>query len=355
MSAPARDPLADEVIDRGGVPRDQYGRAKLVPLGGGERVPYTSMSTLAAQLNAYVQALHEWEIIKAVQGVAMSRELTAIAASSKYSTRIGDNDTGRNREEKLIMMDVIDKGKLLSGAHEKAMWGTAFHRFVEDRDPLGEPPEDMAEDIEAFHRALDLLGIKILATEVFVVNELLGAAGSFDYALHVPWLDGVVIGDSKTGKLKPDQCEIQLFGYAGSEIYDRDTDERIPFVDAFGMPANLEVGLVPHTPPMAKRTDLWPVDLVAGRGRAILARDVHRSNAEARKRYGKKVWAPLDVEQIAQSRARNAMQGASMAGPTVTEFRADLKRIHQQFRDVWTTDLTDYGKHLLAKVEADNG
>lgn len=352
---PTHDPF-DDTIGRGGVPRDGKGRALLVPPGGGERVPYTSVSTLAGQLNAYAKPLHDWETRMAVIGTAMSREDTAIAGSSRYSTRIGEEDEGRNREEAMILDELIARGKERAGGMQKARWGTAFHRFVEDPDPLGEPPEDMAPDIEAFRRTLDLLGIKILAAEVFIVNELLGSAGSFDYALLVPWRPGVVvIGDSKTGKLKPDQCEIQLAAYGcGSVIYDRDTDERIRFEDAFGMPADHQVGYVPHTPPMSGQTDLWPVDLEAGFQSALLARDVHRRNSEARKRYGKKVWQPVDIQVYGASAAQGAIERLRSVAEQMTfeAVRQELKAIHRQFREVWTDDLTQVGGRLLRERKA---
>lgn len=346
------DPL-DDTIGRGGVRRDGSGRALLVPPGGGERVPYTSMSTLAGQLNAFAKPLHQWEMRMAVIGTAMSREDTAIAGSSRYSTRIGEEDAGRNREEAAIIDEVIERGKERAGGNQKAQWGTGFHRYAEQDDPLGEPPEDMAGDIEAFRRTLELLGIKILATEVFVVNELLGAAGTFDYALLVPWRPNVVvIGDSKTGKLKPDQCEIQLAGYAvGSEIYDLDTDERISFENAFGMPADQELGYIPHTPPMSGQTELWPIDLVAGRGAASLASQVHRWNAYARKRYNKKVWKPVDVEAVGLERALGKMEALELASPSFEDARQQLRDLHREFKAVWTDELTQRGGRLLRTLK----
>jgi hypothetical protein len=348
---PDIDPLSEEAaVGRGGVPRDQYDRALLVPPEGGERRPYTSMSTLAKQLGSEF-ALHRWELRNVAKGVGMSRELSGIAGSSRYDTRLGEEDEGRNKEEGLILDEVVFQAKELAGAHQKARWGTAFHRYVEQEDPLGEPPEDMEPDIEAFRRKLKLLGIKILDTEVFVVNEELGACGSFDYLFMVPWRKLLVIGDSKTGKLKLDQDEIQLWGYAGSVIYDRDTDERMTFAEKYGMEVDPALGYTVHTAAMSGETDLWPLDLISGRDSANLAAAVHRRNSRVQKYYRKvKKAGPIDAVTIAQERAREAIGHAE--GMRWEPTRARLKEIAAEFKDVWTNELTDLGTALLRRAKA---
>lgn len=350
MTQPKFDPLEDNV-GRGGVIRDQYDRAMLVPPGGGARVPYTAMSTLAKQLGSDF-ALHRWDLRMTAKGVGMSRELSALAGSSRYDTRIGEDDADRNREEGLILDDVVERAKFLAGAHQKRDWGSAFHRYAEQPDPLGEPPVEMERDLQAFHRILDMLGITILATELFVVNEELHAAGSFDYALLVPWRPGViVIGDSKTGRKKLDNDEIQLWGYAGSEIYDRDTDERYTFEEALGLPVDQELAYTIRTAAESGEPELFPLDLVSGRESAILAMQVHARNSRVQKHY-RRVKA-LDVAEIAQQRALEAIDElAEDTSLTFEEVRAGLKRIHMQFKPIWTDRLTTYGGGVLRARKA---
>lgn len=342
---PEADPL-DPDVGRGGVPRDHWDRALLIPPGGGDRVPYTSMSTLAKQLGSDF-ALHRWELRQVAKGVGMSRELAGLAGSSQYDTRIGEEDDGRNREEGRVLDEVVLQAKELAGAHQKARWGSAFHRYAEQTDPLGEPPEDMGPDLEAFRKTLKILGIKILDVEVFVVNELLGAAGSFDYLLFVPWREKLVIGDSKTGVLHLDQDEIQLAGYAGSEIYDRDTDERCTFAEKYGMEVDQEYGLTLHTAVMSRQTDLHELDLVAGHESALLASQVHRRNREARQRYSKKAHRALDVEAYATSAAMAAIERLQFAELDFLTTSMQLKQIHRDFKDIWTDQLTQFGREVL--------
>lgn len=346
---PEADPLDPNTVGRGGVPRDGWDRALLIPPGGGDRVPYTSMSTLAKQLGSDF-ALQRWAERMTAKGIGMSRELSALAGSSRYDTRIGEEDTGRNREEGQLLDEWILQAKELAGAHQKARWGSAFHRYAEQADPLGQPPEDMAYDLAAFARTLRKAGIKMIDTEVFVVNEELGGAGSFDYLFMVPWRELLVIGDSKTGVLHLDQDEIQLFGYAGSVIYDRDTDERCTFEEKYGIGVDQEYGLTVHTAVQSGETVLHPLDLVAGRESAKLAAAVHRRNREVRQRYGKKNHQPVDVDAIALERAQKAIERLGLAaehGMTFEAVRAELKALHKEFKDVWTDELTQAGGSVL--------
>lgn len=346
VTAPAIDPL-DDTIGRGGVPRDGYGRAKLVPPGGGDRVPYTSMSTLAGVLGTD-KAIQRWNERMVAKGVGMSREDSAIAGSSRYDTRIGEEDESRNREEGLILDEVIQRAKDRAGGTQKANWGTAFHRYAETDDPLGEPPLDMVGDLEAFRKALRKAGIQILDTEVFVVNEELGAAGSFDYLLSVPWRELLVIGDSKTGRKSLDKDEIQLAGYAGSVIYDRDTDERRTFAEVYGMEVDQEYGLTIRTAAMSGETELYPLDLTSGHESAKLAAAVHARNSRVQKYYRK--VAPLDVDQIAIDRAWEAL-GRLTHDQSFAELSQRLKGLHAEFRDVWTAAMTDSGRYMLREAK----
>lgn len=347
---PAADPL-DDTIGRGGVPRDRWDRALLVPPEGGERVPYTSMSTLAKQLNNEF-ALHRWQLRQTAKGVGMSRELSALAGSSRYDTQIGEEDRDRNREEGLILDDIVQRAQFLAGAHQKRDWGSGFHRYAEQDDPLGEPPLDMVDDLEVFRATLKRLGIKILATEVFVVNELLHAAGSFDYLFFVPWRDQLVIGDSKTGKLKLDQDEIQLFGYAGSVIYDRDTNERVTFEQEYGIGVDQELGYTVHTPPTGGETKLYPVDLVEGKKSAELAAAVHRRNRAANRRYSKKNCQPLDVEALETEQVELELSILEASPLDFADVQRELKALHQAHRASWRAEWTQRGGRLLRERKA---
>jgi len=150
------DPLDDEVdVGRGGVPRDRWERALLYTRESpAVRVPYTSASTLADTLSDDY-GLNVWDRRMIAKGVGMSRELSAMAGSSTYSTQLGERDVDKNRAAGQLLDEIVERARDLAKAHQKRDWGTAVHAYTEERDPLGEPPEDMLPDIESFWEALD--------------------------------------------------------------------------------------------------------------------------------------------------------------------------------------------------------
>src|SRR5688500_8931273 len=91
------DVLMGEDVGRGGVPRDGYDRALLVPRGLTTRTPYTSASALADYIsNPY--ALHRWEKRYLARGLGMREDLAALAGAETYNTGFAEEDQKENRE-----------------------------------------------------------------------------------------------------------------------------------------------------------------------------------------------------------------------------------------------------------------
>lgn len=346
MSAPVYDPLGDErePLDRSGVPRDRWQRPKLYTRNGEGPLPYTSASTLADTLqNDY--GLNIWDRRMIAKGVGMDRELAARAGSSRYSTGFGKPDNGKNREYGRELDEVVERARDRAKAHERRDWGSAFHAYSEDRDPLGDPPEEMLGDLASFWEAIDLAGYEIVDTEVFVANDDLMAAGTFDHLVRVPGRDELVVLDKKTGVYHPETVPIQLCVYAGGEPYWVDDDgvhQRRTFLEQYGESVDVTFGITAHTEAESGRTTLYPEDLVGGlvaAEHAIWVRGWHKQHR------GKK--EAIDVEQVARQRARDAMMEATWGDPTLAELKKAFAAVHKQFRAVWTPDLTEYGKLLL--------
>lgn len=344
------DPLDDNSpqLDRSGVPRDRWQRPLLYTRNGEGPLPYTSASTLADTLNNDY-GLNIWDRRMIAKGVGMDRELAAMAGSSTYSTGFGAPDKGKNREAGRVLDEIIERARDRAKAHEKRDWGSAVHAYTEDRDPLGEPPEEMQADIASFWEALDLAGIEVVATEIFVANDGLMAAGTFDHLVRVPWRPGKLVAlDKKTGVYHPESVPIQLVVYAGGDPYEVDDDgvhHRTTFLEQFGMEVDLEYGITAHIPALEGKTELYDENLVEGleaARHALWVREWHKAHRKPQ---------PIDIDEIARERAVKAMQAASQGGPTLSELRADLALIHKAFRRVWTQELTDYGRLLLATNE----
>lgn len=204
------------------------------------------------------EALTEWRIWKAMEGVARSPALQAQVASCKDDDRAG---------KKALREGALDKG----AANEKADLGTGLHAMtarVEDASDVDfDPPEQFAADLKAYTDELDRLGLVSEYVECHIVNDDFRAAGTADrvYRLTKPLLtpDGVslpagtlVLGDIKTGAKMdfglPAYC-VQMAIYATGQFYDIHTESRIatPAIDRQWM-------MLMHLPVGKSRCDaLW--------------------------------------------------------------------------------------------------
>jgi hypothetical protein len=281
MTAVLDDPFAEE-IER----RDRWGRPLLVPPGGGERQPYTRMSTMSGYL-CDKSALETWTRQKLAIGLSRREDLCALIASLPVIHDCFTDKSLLTKEQK--KSDVETKARLaeyMEAAMEagdrlyKANWGTAIHAFIE-RGVWDSAPQRMIADVQAALKMFADHKLEVLATERFVVNDALQAAGTFDYLVRHPKY-GCVIADVKTGQMDGHGLEfgVQFSGYAGGVLYDWKTDERTPLESLTGgEPVNQDVGLLIHVPLGQARTALYPINLVRGRQAAQLAVQVREERS----------------------------------------------------------------------------
>lgn len=184
---------------------------------------------------------------------------------------------GRLDEEKKALNAIALAAKDGAGWKDKADLGTRLHELTEHADGSGSglvpdgTPEVLRRDVAAYREALELHGLEVVEAEVFVANDQVRAAGTFDrlYLWHRP--DGStlrVIGDLKTGRVDygHGKLAMQLALYAHSRRYDpaRPT-AREPLY------ASEEVGLIVHLPAGRAECRVYAVDLVAGWEGVLLA------------------------------------------------------------------------------------
>ena len=151
---------------------------------------------------------------------------------------------------------MCEAAKEAAGANRKRDLGTALHALTEQLDRGESPtiPEDLRPDIEAYLKAT--ANLRMCEIEVFVVNDALRAAGTFDRLVEV---DGVAyLADLKTGSLHQAQVSMQLALYASGERYDPATGARSP------LDVNQDRGLVIHLPSGSGTCALHWADLRAG-------------------------------------------------------------------------------------------
>lgn len=251
MSLPSDDPFYVDPLER-----DRWGRPLLVPREGGEKVPYTRASTFAGYLSDST-SLHRWELGLLAKGLADREDLAGMVAGLEPMTGVRKHDEPIKKK----LSSIIDLALEVGGKHVKANYGTAIHSFCEPNN--SQPvPERMKADVESFRR----LNLVCVMSEFFVANDTYMSAGSGDGIFHLPGV-GHVVGDIKTGQIKPHDVAVQLTVYATGELYDPETNRRSPFP----VELNTDVGLLIHIPAGKGKPDLYLVDLIAGRRAARVA------------------------------------------------------------------------------------
>lgn len=288
MTAAALDDPFD--LEHEKPPRDRWSRPLLVPPDGGERKAYTRMSTLANYVSDQ-SGLAVWEKRLLARGLAQREDLAAMIASLPplHSAKRDKRDltAAEKREDKAVSVKLdgyINDALEHAGRSFKANAGTAIHGFTDPGADLEYIPDRMKPDVDSFLTYVGTGKLEILATEVFVVNEALGCAGSFDHIGRFDLLGFAqpCIVDKKTGQVdgKGLSFAIQLSGYATAEVYDLDTDERRPLESLTGgEQVSRRYGYVAHIPLGAGRTDFYRVDLARGIHCARLATQVRTARS----------------------------------------------------------------------------
>jgi hypothetical protein len=179
------------------------------------------------------EALTNWRIFKAMDGVARSRALQTQIVACKDEDKV---------EKKTLREKALDKGN----ANERADQGTGLHailaRIDDQTDVDFQWPEQYDDDITAYRASILEFGLIPEMIEVPFVHDEYRAAGTADRIyrtskrLLMPngsWLEEgeLVCGDLKTGKkldFSLPGYAVQLAIYAQGKLYDVVTDRRLP-------------------------------------------------------------------------------------------------------------------------------
>jgi hypothetical protein len=202
------------------IPRDRYDRPLILPPGGrGRPKPYTRTSKLAKATDD-VGGLINWSAAQAVKGLIARPDLFEVARM--------------HRDDEDQVKDIARRAKDAAASDQASNLGTVLHHWTEQLDlGLAVIGEEMPADYEALLEQYveKTRGLEMIETELFVVCDELGAAGTLDRLIRLP--DGaVVVGDLKTGRHAATfgalSCAIQTAVYAHGERYDPETGERTP-------------------------------------------------------------------------------------------------------------------------------
>ena len=263
------------------VPRDRYGRPLIQPPGGGDPVPYTRASTVSKALDD-MSNLMTWKQRVTAVGLHRRPDLRTKLAGLIATSDNPVQDWPAKRDLNALCNEAAEAG----GATTAASTGTGLHSLTEaiDRGALVTDlgvDADTAAYVEAYAAAT--AGLEVLEIEMFVVNDTITAAGTFDRLVRLP--DGrVVVADLKTGRHDagyPLGVTVQIATYANGLRYDPDTWQRAPLHEDL----DPTTGLLLHMPqlsPADRAKGIEPVctvyelDLVKGWEAAQVAAQVHQ-------------------------------------------------------------------------------
>lgn len=181
--------------------RDRYGRPLLIPASGGDRTAYTRMSTLAGYVCDDF-GLTTWTQRLLAIGYGMREDLAAmVAALPPLNDAQCDKSTltkeqqAQDRETKAKLDEYNELALETAGRNYKANHGTAVHGFIQ-HGHVDQAPERMRPDVESCYDVFRRRGIEVICSEMFVANDRLMAAGSFDHLVRLPTF-GIVVADVK--------------------------------------------------------------------------------------------------------------------------------------------------------------
>lgn len=330
---PERDrykrPLLIPTAEYPGLDADQRARAAM----GGLKVPYTRASSLASYI-ANFKALHTWQMRRLTKGLALRPDLMAMAAALPRF----ENDSKKDRLTNVRLDEILEQAIEYGQVHEQANWGTAIHSFTDPHGDRSHIPAEMKADVESFATTVERLGIKILDTEIFCANDRLKGAGTVDHVLYVPGY-GKILGDKKTGDLKPLEYAVQFATYRFGERYNWETDERTPWDEDL----NADFAFVIDIPAGKGKTEFHLLDLRYGLEMAEIAGRVRDGHKASKDKIEKNVNASI-------FEAHEAEQGMLLRQVMDAGSREELVAIRALNLYAWTDRHTAAAKQRLLRL-----
>ena len=223
-----------------GVERDNQGRP-LIRQPDGTRRAYTRASSLGDYL-AETEFLRRWEKRYLARQMGKNEDLAALAALESYSTGFDEDAVTKSQSGKrldAIIDRALDRGRI----DERADYGTVIHALTEPGTE-GYVPIRAALDVAAFWELVAVNDIRIVGTELFIVNDRWKVAGTFD---HLVEFDGkFYIADKKNGRnIKGLGFSVQFVSYADGMLYDPQTEARTPLTSLTdGEPIQKDIALL---------------------------------------------------------------------------------------------------------------
>ena len=265
-----------------------------------------SRSSSAGKILDDESGLNFWQICTTLIGAAQRPDLMAQVSLLDYETHKG--------EIYKLAEDCLVTGK----GRQRAVTGTAIHSMLDHVDLKHDwtPAPGFVVLVQSYIDTLHRWGLEVVDVECKCVHDGYRLAGTMDRRYRSTKLlvtpDGstkpigsVFAADTKTGaKLEyaSGTYATQLAAYAASVRYDPQTDERSPFDPG----TEQDWGLVVHMDQEKQATEIYWVDLEAGRHGLALANEVRTW----RRRSDLLTLARAPLVGITASKASEAVQDA---------------------------------------------
>jgi hypothetical protein len=337
----------DEVPER--IPRDQWKRPLIMHPETGELTAYTRASSLSNFISNK-GGLHRWDVRQIVFGMGRREDLGWMAGALP---RLKD-DKRLDAPTNARLDEIAEEARISAGANLKANWGSAVHGYTEPgMEGVEGIPKAMQPDVDSYWTRLREYGLTPIASEIFVVNDKLQCAGTFD-DLYWSWAHGIIVGDKKSGKQNIHDILVQLAVYVDGEVYDERTGERFPLTSllpdwlasAAGQDddlLNTSQALYVHIPKEKGVTEFYEVDIDLGREAAAHAAWVGK--------YQKRKDLVVSAHDSLTAGVAQARHDAEQHLLTA-ESREECVQIAKDYQSVWTPELTAIGKARIAEISA---
>lgn len=323
----------------------------------GTRLEYTRASSLGDYLtdNSF---LTEWQLCNLAVALGRRRDLADMCAVEPYTTGFDEPDAKTKSASKRRLMDIITRLLDAVKISERADRGTVVHAVTE-QDYEGFVPISVITEHAAFNEWLAINGIIRCGSEIFVVNDELRVAGTFDHLFWHP-IFGLIIGDTKNGRNQNNLgFGCQFANYSRSKVYNPLTGERMSLEEyvekMYGITGtvNQEFALLVSVKAAvdggAGEVKVSEVDVEWGYEQCKLAAQVR----DARASESGKVMQSKRLKHVKGKAAKELAEAAVLGRVKTAPTTGELKAIWKQFRPIWSDAHTEAARVRRDELEGE--
>lgn len=312
----------------------------LIKQPDGSLKAYTRSSSLGDYLTDQ-EFLIAWKLRYLAVALGRRPELAELCAIEPYNTGLFEPEQKVKSASAKALDGYIARALDFMAIDQRADRGTVVHGITET-DYDGFVPISVIGEKAAFEEFIRINEIVRLGSEVFVVNDDLRVAGTFDHLWYVPEFESVVIGDTKNGRNKNNLgFSVQFANYANSRVYDPKTGQRETLEDyiesRFGLHyrINREVALLLSV--KERQAKVSEVDIEWGYEMCKLA----AANRDARNAQAGRVLQSKRIKSVKGKMATELTQAAVGERIKIARTVGELGVIWREYKDIWTPELTN--------------